>query len=77
MRGSDVIIGDEHNPQAVADARVMVDDIGDIVYEFDDEFCQRITGCRLAGENDGARWNVEARIIAQAVIAGDDVQNIE
>ena len=56
---------------------VVVDDVGDVVDEPDDEFGHRIPGRCLACDDDGARHNVGMHAGANAVVQGDDMQHVE
>ena len=53
-----IVVGDEHQFQFAADLLVVVDDVSHIVDEPDDVLGHRITGRRLAADDDGARHQV-------------------
>ncbi|MFM1942435.1 MAG: hypothetical protein RI897_1417 [Verrucomicrobiota bacterium] len=55
----------------------MIDDIGDAVNEFDDEFGHGVAGGSFAAEDDGTWWCGEARVGAEPVIEGDDMEDVE
>ena len=55
LGGLDVVVRDEHDLQQAVDRRVVVDDVGDVVDQLDDELRHGVAGRRLAAEDDRAR----------------------
>ena len=60
-----------------ADGRVGVDHRGHVVDQVDDHLGQVVRRRRLAGEEDRPRRHVEPRVLAQAVVEDQDVQDVQ
>jgi hypothetical protein len=73
----DVVFREEEHLEAAAHRRVGVDDAAHVVNQFDDELGQGIGGRRLAGEENGAWRYSHLRVVAQAVVEHDGVQDVE
>ena len=71
------IVRDENDAQARAGHRIGVHDGRDVVDELDDELGKRVGGRRLAREKEGARRDLEIRLVAQPVVEHHDVQRVE
>src|SRR5882762_2179799 len=77
LRERDVVVRQEHDAQLVAHGGIRVDGARHVVDELDDGLGHRITRSRLAGKDHGAGYDVGARILAYAPIAGDYIQEIQ
>ena len=74
----DVEVGQEHDLQAAAHVRVVVDDARHVVDQLDDQLRHAVAGRGLAAEDDGARHaSSDGRIGLDAVVERDDVQQLE
>ena len=71
----DAEVGDEYYLEPVPDIGVVVDHVTHRVDQLDDQLGREVTGCRLATEDKGARHYVAIRILFNAVVQGDDMQN--
>src|SRR6267142_7121564 len=74
---ADVILGEEEHFEAATNLRVSIDDGSYVVDQLDDEFGQVVCWRRFAGEEKGARWYLQMRVIAQLVVEYDDVQDVQ
>jgi hypothetical protein len=72
-----VPLGQEHDVEAAAHGGIAVDRAGQVVQELDDDLGQVIAGRRFAGEEERARRQLEARILAQPVVEHHDAQPVQ
>jgi hypothetical protein len=59
------------------ECRIAVERACEVVAELDDELGEVVSGCGLAGEEEGARREVELRVLVQAIVEHDDVQRVQ
>ena len=77
LRQADAVVGDEDDFDEVADAAIVVDDFGDVVDEVDD-FFRGVVGARgFTREDVYARHPVGIRVFQDAVVAVDDLQDVQ
>ena len=57
--------------------RIVVDHVGDVVDQFDDQLGHLVARCRLASDDDRARQDLDGGIAADVGVAGDDVQQVQ
>ena len=67
-RGGNIVVGQEGHFQKAAHGRIVVDDIGHVVGQLDDQLGHGVARCRLAGDNHGARHHFQRRVGADAVV---------
>ena len=67
----------EDHLEAMATLRIVIDDLRDSIHQFNDEFCHEVTWRRLSAENHSAGNHLNAGIRFNAVIEGDDIENIQ
>ena len=80
LRHRDAVVGQEDDLQQVADAAVVVDDLGDVVDELDDLLRRVVARRRLAGDDAHLGDDVLALGVAQALdpeVAVDDAEDVE
>jgi hypothetical protein len=70
------ICSDDHL-EHIADFGVVVDNVSYIVDQADDLFGHPVSGSCLAREDHRAGYSGPVGTITQAVVAGDQVQNVE
>ena len=73
----DVVVREEDNLEAVGYGGIIVDDVGDGVYQLYDELCHEITRRGLSAEDEGPCRYVGLGITFQVQVERDDMQYIE
>src|SRR5690606_14364369 len=74
---ADVVVGQEHHLELATQGRVVVDGAGDVVGQLDDQLGLVVAGGRLAGEDLHPRHPVHGRIVADRLVQGHAVQQVE
>jgi hypothetical protein len=77
MRVLHAEVREEGHLQVPVGVRIGVHDLRDGIDELDDELGHRVPRGGLAGEQEGARRGVEPQTLLQALIEGDDVQDVQ
>ena len=77
LRVLDVVVREEHDLQLAPHRRIAVDQIGDAGDQSDHQLGHIVPRRRLAAEDHGARRHLEVRIVLQALVQRDDVQQVE
>ena len=72
-----IVVRQEHHPQQVARDRIVVDHLGDVVDQLDDQLRLRVARRRLAGEDLHARHPVPRRLVADREVERDRLQDVE
>src|SRR5262249_8042197 len=72
---ADIVVGQEEDLEPPADGGVVVDGAGDIVDQLDDKLGQVIGRGGLAGKEHRAVWNVQVRIVPEAIVEHHHVQH--
>ena len=62
------IVGQEHDLHLGADLGIAVDHLGDLVDQFDDQLGHHVARRGLPGEDEGARRDLQRRIILEPVV---------
>ena len=73
----DAVVGQEGNLELTLDLRVFVDAVADDVDRADDVFREVVAGGGLGSENEHARHEVERRVLQQAAVKREDVQQVQ
>ena len=77
LRQTDVVVRQEHDLQQLAGQRIVVDDLGDVIGELDDQLRLRVARRRLAGENLDPRHPGLVRLGLDGDVECDRLQEIE
>ncbi len=77
LREADIVVRQERDLQAPGDHRIVVDDVGDVVDQLDDQLGVAIARRRLAGEDFHARHPVALRLVLDRVIQRDGFKDVE
>ena len=73
----DVVVGQEHDLDAIGDIDIVVDDLGKGIDKLDHGFCYKVGRCGLCGKNKGARLHLDFRVFLDFLVEVDDVHCIE
>ena len=74
---ADIIVRQERDLEPAGDHRVVVDDLGDVVDELDDQLGIAIARRRLAGENFHPRHPVLLRLVLHRLVQRDGLEDVE
>ena len=73
----DVVVGQKHHLEPIFDGGVVVDHIPHGGDEFDHQLGHEVAWSRLAAKDEGARNHIQVGILLDALVEGDDVEDIE
>ena len=71
LRQTDIVIGQENDPQEIANEGIAIDDLGHIIDELDDQLCLRVVRRRFPGEYLHPRYPIPIRLCPDRVIERD------
>ena len=77
LRERDSVVWKEDHLEPLANARIVIDALRDIVDELDDQLGHAIGGGRLACDDDGPRQPVCRGVGDDAIIPRDDMEHVE
>ena len=74
---ADIVVGEEDDLQPPADRGIVVDDLGDVVDQLDDQLGVAIARRRLAGEDLDPRHPVALRLVLDRLVERDRLEDVE